>query len=63
MSDWIHSSLSVAVPAKRTSRRDRDSESTQPHFSTQTKTFEHEDQNATKMTFAIADSCIQFLGQ
>ena len=40
--DWIHLSLSVAVLAKPTSRRDRDSELTQNHFSTQTKTFEHE---------------------
>ena len=57
--DWKHLSLSVAVPAKPTSRRDRDSELPQPHSSTQTKTFEHEDQNATKITSALADSCIQ----
>ena len=58
--DWNHLSLSVAVPAKPTSRRDRDLELTQPHFVSQTKTFEHEDQNATKITSALADSCIQF---
>ena len=60
--DWNHLSLSVTVPAKPTSRRDRDSELTQPHFSTQTKTFEHKDQNATKITSALADPCIQFPG-
>ena len=61
--DWIHLSLSVAMPAKPTSRRDRGLELTQSHFSTQTKKFEHEDQNATKITSALANSCIQFLGQ
>ena len=57
--DWNHLSLSVTVPAKPSSRRDRDLELTQPLFSTQTKTFEHEDQNATEITSALADSCIQ----
>ena len=29
-------------------------------FESQTKTFEHEGQNAKKITSALADSCIQF---
>ena len=58
--DWNHLSLSVIVPAGPVSRHGRDSELTQPHFSTQTKTFEHEGQNATKITSALTDSCIQF---
>ena len=57
--DWNHLLLSVTVPAKPTSRRDRDLELTGPYFAAQTKTFEHEDQNATKITSAFADSCIQ----
>ena len=60
--DWNHLSSSVAVSAKPTSKRGRGSELTQSHFSTQTKTFEHEGQNATKITYALADPCIQFPG-
>ena len=60
--DWNHLSLSVAVSAKPTSKRGRGLELTQSHFSTQTKTFEHKDQNATKITSALADACIQFPG-
>ena len=56
--DWNHLSLSVAVPAKPTSRHVRGLESTQPHFAAQTKTFEHEGQNATKITSALADTCM-----
>ena len=58
--DWNHLSLSVTVPAKPTSRHGRGLELTQPHSATQTKTFEHEGQNATKITSALADTCIQF---
>ena len=54
--DWIHLSLSVAVPARPALKRDRDLELSQPHFSTQTKTFEHEGQNATKITSALVHS-------
>ena len=61
--DWNHLLLSVAVPAEPTSRHDRGLELTQPHFSTQTRMFEHENQNATKITSAFADICIQILGQ
>ena len=59
--DWNHLSLSVTVPAEIALRRDRGLESTQPHFAAQTKTVKHEGQNATKITSALADSCIQFL--
>ena len=58
--DWNHLSLSVTVPAKPTSRRGRGLELTQPHFSTQTKTFWHESQSATKITSALTDTFIQF---
>ena len=59
--DWNHLSLSVTVPAKIALRRDRVLELTQPHFAAQTKTVKHEGQNATKITSALADSCIHFL--
>ena len=48
------------MPAKPTSRHGRGSELTQPHFAAQTKTFEHEGQNATKLTSALAHTFIQF---
>ena len=57
--EWNHLSLSVTVPARPALKRDRDLELTQPHFSMQTKTCEHEDQNATQSMSALADSCIQ----
>ena len=59
--DWNHLSLGVVVPAKLASKRDRDSELIQSHFAALTKTFEYESQNATKITSAFADSCIQSL--
>ena len=59
MCDWKHLLLSVTVPARPASKRDRHSELTQPDFSMLTKTFEHEDQNATIITSALADSCIR----
>ena len=58
--DWNHLLLSVTVPAKPTSKRDRESELTQPHVSTQTKTCEHEGQHATKIMSALTDTFIQF---
>ena len=58
--DWNHLLLSVTVPATATSRRGRVLNLTQSHFAAQTKTFEHEDQNATKIPSALTDSCIQF---
>ena len=60
MCGWNHLTLSVAVPAKPTSKLGRGLELIQSHFAAQTKTFEHENQNATKITSALADSCIQF---
>ena len=56
--DWNHLWLS----AKPTSKRDRGLELTQPHFAAQKKTFEHNGQNATKITSALTDTCIQFPG-
>ena len=61
--DWNHLSLGVAVPVRPASKRDLDSELIQSHFAALTKTFEYESQNATKITSAFADSCIQSLGQ
>ena len=60
--DWNHLSLSVIVPAKPTSRRDCSLELTQSNFAAQTKTCECDGQNATKVTSALTDTCIQFLG-
>ena len=60
--DWNHLSLSVIVPAKPTSRRDRGLELTQSHFAAQTKTCEYDGQIATKTTSALTDTCIQFPG-
>ena len=57
--DRNHLFVSVTVPARPALKRDRDLELTQPHFAAQIKTFEHEDQNAAKITSAPADSCIQ----
>ena len=59
MCDWNHLSLGNTVPAKPASKSDRDSELIQSHFAAQTKTFEYESQNATKITSALVDSCIQ----
>ena len=56
---WNHLSLSVTVPAKLTSRHGRGLELTQPHFAAQTKTFEHERQNATKSNRLLSQTCIQ----
>ena len=50
------------MPAEPTSRRARGLELTQPHFAAHTKRFQHEGQNATKITCALTDTCIQFLG-
>ena len=58
--DWNHLLFSV-VTAEPTSRRDRGLKLTQPHFAAQAKTCEREGQNATKITSALADSCIQSL--
>ena len=60
--DWNHLSLSVAVPAKPTSRRGRGLELTQSHFAAQTKTCAHDGQHATKITSALTDTWIQFPG-
>ena len=57
--DWKHLSLSVDVPAKPTSKRGRGLELIQSHFAAQTKTFEHDGQNATKITSTLIDTCIQ----
>ena len=57
--DWNHLSLIVIVPAKPNSRRDRALELTQLHFAAQTKTFEHEGQNASKIESALTDTCIR----
>ena len=54
--------FSVAVPAEPTSRRARVLELAQPHFAAHTKRFQHEGQNATKITCALTDTCIQCLG-
>ena len=58
--DWNHWSLGVTVPGRPASKNDRDSDLIQSHFAAQTKTFEHESQNATKITSAPVDTCIQF---
>ena len=55
MYDWNHLSLSVTGPTQPILRRGRGLDLTQLHFSAQTKTFEHEGQNATKITSALAD--------
>ena len=59
---YHHLSLSVVGPAKPASRRDRGLELTQSHFAAQTKTCEYDGQTATKVTSALTDTCIQFLG-
>ena len=60
--DWNHLSLSVAVPTKPTSKFDRELNLTQSHFVTQTKRCERDSQNATKITSAPTDTCIECLG-
>ena len=60
--DWNHFSLTIAVPAKSASKHGRGLELIQSYFAAQKKSFEHEGQNAPKITSALADTCIQLLG-
>ena len=57
--DWNHLSLSVTMPAKPTSSVSKSEAESTPDRDHASRTFEHEDQNATKITSTLADSCIQ----
>ena len=52
-------SLRVTVPTRLASKRDRDLELAHTNFVTQTKTFEHECQSATKIKPALEDTRTQ----